>query len=632
MTQTVQRHEFQAETRELLHLMIHAIYSNKDIFLRELISNSSDAIDKLRFEALTNTSLPQDVPGEIRIEADKEARTLTLHDNGIGMDDTDLVQLIGTVAKSGTKAFIKAAKESNGQLAPELIGQFGVGFYATFMVAEKVEIISRKAGQTQAFKWTSEGDGAYTIEPATRANHGTSIILQLKATDEEDGLQDYTSQWVLRQIVKQYSDFVAYPIIMAVEKQATDKEEAPEIIDETLNSMKAIWTRPENEVSAEEYTEFYKHVSNDWSEPLETIRFKMEGTFEAQALLYLPAKAPMDLFYRDAKKGVRLYAKRVFIMEDCQVLLPTYLRFVKGVVDSEDLSLNISREILQQDRHIQAIKKRLVKKVLSTLDALKTDAPERYLTFWTEFGAVLKEGLFEDYENRESLLKLVFFNTTAQQNSTFADYVSRMKAEQKEIYYLTGDNNALIQQSPHLEAFKAKEIEVLLLTDPVDEMWLQNVFEVEGYRLKSVIKGEVDLSSEAEKTEAKETRQEQEKTYTPLIEALNKHLAEYIQEVRVSNRLTDSPVCLVAGENDLSPHMEQMLKSMNQAVPSSKRILEINPTHPLIIKLNTNPQEETTMKDYAALLYGQALMAEGSMLPDSVGYSQLVSKLLTQIL
>ncbi len=649
MSKTIERHEFQAETKELLDLMIHSIYSNKDIFLRELISNSSDAIDKLKFESLTNKEITQteDSPC-ILLEVNKNNHTLTVQDNGIGMSREEVVHLIGTIAKSGTREFINVLKENKSQdslLPPELIGQFGVGFYSTFMVADKVTLVTKRVGEPTATQWESSGDGTYTIEDTDRPSHGTTITLHLKQADSEDGLHDYTDEWVIQNIVKKYSDFVAYPIQMDIEHQEVERDAEGKPIEggqtktiverQTLNSMKAIWTRPESEVSDEEYNEFYKHISHDWNDPLRNIRMKMEGTFEAQALLFIPAKAPMDLFYRDAHRGIQLYVKRVFIMDDCKELMPDYLRFIKGVVDSEDLSLNISREILQQNRQITAIRKRLVKKVLSSLEDMRKTQKEEYLAFWNEFGRVMKEGLYEDYENRQTLTEISFFQSThdATALTTLREYVDRMKPGQDTIYYMTGESRAKIENSPHLEAFKEKGYEVLILTDPVDELWVQSVMEFDEKSLQSVGKGTVELGTEEEKKEAEKALQEKEQTYHSLLEFLKSKLENDVKEVRLSNRLTNSPSCLVSNPSDMTPQMEQLLKAMNQEVPHTKRILEINPNHPIMEKLQTLFQankDDARLNDYASLLYGQALLSEGSPLPNPAAFSKLVTELMMQ--
>jgi molecular chaperone HtpG len=613
-------------------------------------------MDKLKFESLTSDAIKQAMPESpefhILIERDAAARTLSIHDNGIGMNRDDVVKLIGTIAKSGTREFMETLKNLNEQqslVPPELIGQFGVGFYSTFMVADKVTLVTRKAGENETLRWESTGDGTYTLEALTgdaqRNLPGTTITLHLKPSDEEDGMKDYTEEWTIRHIVKKYSDFVAYPIQMDVQRQETEKDEDGKPKEggktltvterQTLNSMKAIWTRPQDEVSEEEYTEFYKHIAHDWNPPMKTIRMKMEGNFEAQSLLFIPGKAPMDLFYREAKRGIQLYVKRVFIMDECKDLMPDYLRFVKGMVDSEDLSLNISREILQQNRQIQAIRKRLIKKVLSTLEEMKENENEQFLTFWGEFGRALKEGLYEDQDNREQLLKLCLFQSThdAQTLTGLTSYVERMKDGQDAIYYMTGETRQAVENSPHLEAFKDKNIEVLILTDPVDEIWIQSVFDFDGKPLKSVGKGDVELGTEDERKQQEEARKEKEKTYESLLECLKDKLSDNVKEVRLSNRLKQSASCLVGGEGDLSPQLEQMLKAMNQPVPTSKRILELNPEHPVLQKLqqvySTN-KEAPELGQYAQLLYGQAVLAEGGQLADPAQFSRLVAELMVK--
>jgi molecular chaperone HtpG len=646
-TPQVERHTFQAETKELLDLMIHSIYSNKDIFLRELISNSSDAIDKLQFESLTNSSLPKVEDPQILLIADPAQHTLAVEDNGIGMSHDELVGVIGTIAKSGTREFMSVLQQKqkdHSMVPPELIGQFGVGFYSTFMVADQVTIETRKAGEEQGWRWQSAGDGAYTIEPIERPQHGTRITLHLKKEDTEDGLHDYTGEWKIKEIVKKYSDFVAYPIRMDVPHTEYERDAEGKPVEgsakttierETLNSMKAIWTRPESEVSDEEYKEFYKHISHDWNDPMSWFRMKMEGTFEAQALLFIPEKAPFDLYHRESKRGVQLYVKRVFIMDDCKELMPDYLRFIKGVVDSEDLSLNISREILQQNRQISAIRKRLVKKVLSTLEDMQKNKREQYLTFWTEFGRTLKEGLYEDYENRDTLLGLGLFASTHSETEpvTLKDYVDRMKPGQNKIYFMTGEDRKTIENSPHMEAFREKGYEVLLFTDPVDEVWTQSIYKFGDYDFQSIGKGVAELGSEEERQQEKAELEQKEKEYHSLLGAIQARLGDFVKEVRLSNRLTSSPSCLVGNPSDLSPQMEQLMKAMNQPVPQSKRILELNPKHPLMEKLQEKfvaSQSDPAINDISYLLYGQALLAEGSPLPDPAKFSKLLSELMVK--
>src|SRR6201987_1350607 len=602
MTAGVEELEFQAEARQLLDLMVHSVYSDKDSFLRELISNASDALDKLRIEAFRNKDLDPDntVTSDlhIEIEADQDARTLTIRDNGIGMTRAEVVDLIGTLAKSGTAELRQQLREAqtakNTAVSEELIGQFGIGFYSTFMVADKVELLTRKAGESEATKWESSGDGTYTIETVDGekgAPQGTSVTLHLKPEDKEDALHDYTSEWKIRTLVKKYSDFIAWPIRMEVEKRTPASEDGGEetvtIETETLNSMKALWARPKDEVSDEEYKEFYKHIAHAWDDPLEVIAMKAEGPFEYQALLFIPSHAPFDLFNRDAKTGVQLYVKRVFIMGDCDQLMPEYLRFIKGVVDAQDMSLNVSREILQQDRQVKAIRRRLTKKVLSAIKDLQSERPEDYRTFWGQFGKVLKEGLMRDFDNQETLLQISSFASTHsdEELTTLADYVERMKDGQQQIFYATGPSRPEIPNSPHLEAFKAKGYEVLLLTDAVDEIWLGSVTEVEGKPLQSVAKGEVDLDTEEEKTAHEAERKEQEKDFADLLGFLKETLSEHVKEVRLSTRLTESPACLITDALGITPTLARMYRASGQDVPVEKRTWELNQAQPMVTGL-----------------------------------------------
>jgi molecular chaperone HtpG len=629
--------EFEAEARQLLQLMVHSIYSNKDIFLRELISNASDALDKLRLESFRNKDLQVDTSDlHIDIEVDKEQRTLTVRDNGIGMSRDDVVHLIGTIAKSGTVEFLHKMKESKDAAASQdLIGQFGVGFYSSFMVADKVMLLTRRAGESQTTRWESSGEGTYTIEPVDDAPQGTAVTLHLKPVDKEDNLFDYTDSWKIKEIVKRYSDFIAWPIKMEVERTDTDGKVAREI--ETLNSMKALWARSKNEVEEDEYKEFYKHISHDWNDPLEIISMKAEGTFEYQALLFLPSGAPLDLFMRDRKRGVQLYVKRVFIMDDCEALMPEYLRFVKGVVDAQDLSLNVSREILQQDRQIQIMRRRLVKKVLSTVQGMMTDNVDRYKTFWKEFGRVVKEGLLNDFENRDAILEIASFASTyhAEQLTTLRQYVERMKEGQQHIYYMTGESRPIIESSPHMEAFRAKGFEVLLLTDPVDEMWVESVREFDGKRLQSIAKGQVDLDTEEEKKTAERERDQQKKDFAALLSWMTTTLKEDVKEVRLSSRLTTSPACIVGDAHDVTPTLEKMYRAMGQDVPHIKRILELNPTHPLVSALRRaydERKDDAGMVETAELLYGMALLAEGGELSDPSRFIRLLADRLARTL
>ncbi|HBF84483.1 MAG TPA: molecular chaperone HtpG [Streptomyces sp.] len=632
--------EFQVEARQLLQMMIHSIYSNKDVFLRELISNSSDALDKLRLETLRDDTLQADTSDlHISIEADKEKRTLTVRDNGIGMSHDEVVQLIGTIANSGTAKFLRELKEAKDAAASEeLIGQFGVGFYASFMVADEVTLVTRRAGEGQGTRWNSDGEGTYTVESVDDAPQGTSVTLRLKPEDTEDQLFDYTSPWKLREIVKRYSDFITWPIRMAA---AAPGEDDAEPAAETVNSMKALWARSKDSVTAEEYSELYKHISHDWTDPLETIRMQAEGTFEYQALLFLPSHAPQDLFMQGHKRGVQLYVKRVFIMDDCEALMPTYLRFVKGVVDAQDLSLNVSREILQQDRQIEMMRRRLVKKVLSTVKEMMSASPENYRTFWKEFGRVLKEGLLQDFENRDALLEVSSFASTQDEEglTTLRSYVDRMKEGQDQIYFMTGESRAAMESSPHMEAFRAKGLEVLLLTDPVDEVWVQSVPEFDGKQLQSIAKGEVDLDSDEEKEKAEAEREQRQQEYAGLLAWMTEQLGDSLKEVRLSSRLTVSPACIVSDTHDVTPALENMYRAMGEEVPHIKRILELNPSHALISSLRkahaalgSEPDAGTELAETAELVHGLALLSDGGELSDPARFSRLMADRLERTL
>jgi len=629
----VETREFQAEARQVLDLMVHAIYSNRDIFLRELISNASDALDRLRFEAIAKPELvPPDTELKIVLVVDKQARTLAVSDNGIGMTRDEVINLIGTIAKSGTKDFVRQIQEARNAAAPELIGQFGVGFYSAFMVADKVTLITRRAGEPAATKWESAGESTYTIGEAERPEQGTTVIVHLRPPDEDNALADYTQTWKIKEIVKKYSDFVAYPIRMDVEH--TDDKGKTSVETETLNSMKAIWLR-EDGVSDEEYHEFYKHISHDWNEPLEIIRARMEGVLLYRLLLFIPSRAPFDLFFRDARHGVQLYVKRVFIMDDCEALLPPYLRFVRGVVDSEDLSLNISRELLQQDRQIERMRKGITGKVLESLRDMRERNPEKYRAFWKEFGRVLKEGLFHAPEKRGELLDLCLFASTHSESdpTTLKEYVARMKEGQEAIYYMTGESRKAIENSPHLEAFRAKGYEVLILDEPVDEVWTTAVFEYEGKRLQNAGKGDIELGSDDERKQEESSRKEKIERHASLLECLKTKLDEYVKEVRLSSRLTESPACLVGEPGDLSPQLEQLLRAANQPVPTVKRILEVNADHAILRALQSiydAHREDPRIGDYARLLYGVATLAEGGQVPDPAEFSKCMARVMVE--
>ncbi|MFE7075113.1 molecular chaperone HtpG [Streptomyces sp. NPDC057620] len=637
MDSSVETLEFQAETRQLLRLVIHSIYSNKDIFLRELISNASDALDKLRLESLTDSSLTEVGTADLHIslEADKDARTLTVRDNGIGMSRDDLVDLIGTIAKSGTAGLMEKIKQSkDAATAESLIGQFGVGFYSAFMVADKVTLLTRRAGADSGTRWESDGEGAYTIQSVDDLPVGTSVTVHLKSADSEDDLADYLSESKIRQIVKRYSDFIRWPIRMATEPTDTDGSDAPAV--DTLNSMKALWARPRAEVTQDEYNEFYKQLSQDWLDPAETIHMRAEGTFEYEALLFLPSQAPFDLFSQETKRGVQLYVKRVFIMDDCEALMPNYLRFVKGVVDAHDLSLNISREILQQDRQISGVRRRLVKKVLGAIKTMQANDGERYTKLWAQFGRVLKEGLIEDADNTEALLEVVSAASTndPEKTTTLREYVERMKDGQEAIYYLTGETRATVENSPHMEALAAKGFEVLILTDPVDEVWADRVPAFDGHPLQSIAKGQVDLDEPAEGDRSAEQAQ-REQDYAALLPWLTTTLSEHVKDVRLSSRLTTSAACIVGDAHDMTPTLEKMYRAMGQQLPPVKRTLELNPAHPLITALRTAHETnaaDPALAEIAEVIYGSALLAEGGDLPDPARFTRLLNDRLTHAL
>ena len=621
MSEAPERHEFQTEVRQLLDLMIHSLYSHKDVFLRELISNASDALDKRRFEALTRPEVGAAEELAIHLEVDATARTLTVRDNGIGMSREEVVQNIGTIARSGTAEFLATLRARPGEaVPPELIGRFGVGFYSSFMVADRITLVTRRAGEAAAARWESGGQG-YTLVEAERETPGTSVTLHLKLADAEDGLADLTAASVLREIVKKYSDFVAYPIRLGTE---------------TLNSMKAIWTRPKDEVTDEEYREFYKHIARDWNDPLEHLTIHVEGTLEARALLYIPSKAPFDLWHEGARGGVQLYVRRVFIMDDCRELLPPWLRFVRGVVASDDLSLNVSREILQQNRQIRAIRRHLVRRLLGALADMKADRPEKYRTCWGEFGPVLKEGLLGLDDSQERILELVLAPSThgTAEPVSLGDYAARMKEGQPAIYYMTGPSLAAVERAPHLEAFRAKGYEVLFFTDPVDELWLRRPREFQGKALVFAAKGDVVLASEEEQKQVEEARREQEEGFKDLLLVLRAKLQDQVKDVRLSSRLTSSPACLVGEAGDVSPRMAELLRRVGQEVPAPKRVLELNPTHPLLPKLRAiveRDRSDPALQECAELLHGQAILAEGGQLPDPAAFSQRIVDLLLRV-
>lgn len=629
---TLERREFKTEIKQLLDLMIHSLYSHKEVFLRELVSNASDAIDRARYESLTNPDIAEkDGAWEIRITPDKNAGTLTVSDNGIGMSKEEIIEALGTIAHSGTKDFLAALQTKEVKDNPELIGQFGVGFYSSFMVADKITVISRKAGDDpkKGVKWESTGDGSFTVEDIEKKKKGTDIILHLK--DEE---KKYLQEWEIRSVIKKYSDFIEHPIVMEIEREKQsdiDKSQRVKIReDETLNSRKAIWLKDKSEISEDEYNEFYKHISHDFSKPSKVIHYKAEGTSEFTALLYAPSKAPFNILYRDYKIGPTLYVKRVQIMDHCEELIPPYLRFIKGVVDSSDLPLNVSREILQNNRQVDIIKANITKKVLDTLQAMKTEQKDVYTQFFKEFGRVLKEGIHYDFERGETIADLLLFSTTKTDEGTFRtleEYVADMKEDQKDIYYVTATSMTEALKSPYMEAFSKKDYEVIVLFDDIDD-FLFSGFMYKGKKFQSISKGSIDLEKpdEAKKEKVK-------KEYGKLMDLIKDLLKDHIKDVRLSGRLTDSACCLVADEGDPDPHMEKLLKAMGQEVTATKRILEINPDHPLLAAMNKIFEKnsgEAVLKDCIHLLYDQALLLEGSKPQDPSAFTQAVTRLMVE--
>jgi molecular chaperone HtpG len=627
---TTQTFEFQAETKQLMDLMIHSIYSHKEIFLRELISNASDAIDKRKFLGLTDKSVTQEENNFIRIEVDKTARRLTISDTGIGMSRDEVVQNIGTIARSGTKELIEKAKASKD--AFDLIGQFGVGFYSAFMVADKITMITRRANEETATRWVSTGAGTYTIDDDSRATPGTTIILDLKPADKENGLADFCDEFEIESVVKKYSDFIAYPILMKkkVYKTVGEGEDAKteESIEEaTLNSMKPIWTRSKSDVKEEEYNEFYKHISHDWEDPLKVISYRAEGRIEYVALLYLPKRAPFDLYYTSFKGGLQLYVKKVLILERAEELLPRYLRFVRGVIESADLPLNISREILQQDRHITAIRKGLTTKIIATLGEMLEKEREKYAEFYREFGPAIKEGASTDFEHRDKLAGLLLFASSAdkEKTTTLQEYIDRMKADQKEIYYLSGDSRLTLENSPHTESLRAKGYEILYLIDAYDEIVLQNIGEFNGKKFKSASKGELDLADEKQKEKDSEKVKEAEKAMGALLGCLKENLKEQVKDVKFSSVLVSAPSRVIGEDFDMSPYLEKILARNGEKVAPRLKTLEINPDHELVKKLNAryeaNPNDPL-LADYAQLLWGHAVIADGGEIKDVARFNK----------
>jgi molecular chaperone HtpG len=622
---------FQTEAKQLLQLMIHSLYSNQEIFLRELISNASDAADKLRFEALSNASLFEDDSElNIRLEVDKDAKTLTISDNGIGMSRDEVVENLGTIAKSGTAAFMEQLTGDQ-KKDSQLIGQFGVGFYSAFIVADHVEVFTRRAGApaSEGVHWESKGEADFSIEAVDKPGRGTTIVLHLKPDAEE-----YADSFRIRNVIKKYSDHISLPVIMKSEPlPAAEGEEQEEPKDEVINAATALWTRSRSEISDDEYKEFYKLVSHDYQEPLAWSHNRVEGKLEYTSLLYLPSKAPFDLWHREGARGLKLYVQRTFIMDDAEQFLPMYLRFVKGIVDSNDLPLNVSREILQQNASIDSIRGALVKRVLDMLSKMAKNEAEKYASFWTEFGQVLKEGAAEDYGNREKICGLFRFASThtdlRDQNQSLDDYIERMKEGQETIYYVVADNFNTAKNSPHLEALRKKGIEALLLTDKVDEWLMSHLTEYKDKKFQDVSKGELDLGS----LDTEEEKQEQEalaKEHADLVKRVSDALGEQVQEVRVTNRLTESPACLVVNDFDMGLQMRQIMAQAGQPVPETKPIFELNPAHPLVDKLDQEPDEDR-FKDLTGILFDQANLSAGGQLDDPAAYVHRLNKLLLEL-
>ncbi len=618
---------FETEVKQLLHLMIHSLYSNKEIFLRELISNASDACDKLRFEALSDDALYEgDNELNIRVAFDKEARTVTIRDNGIGMSREEVIENLGTIAKSGTRAFLESLTGDQ-QKDANLIGQFGVGFYSSFIVADRVSVTTRRAGLTaeHGVRWESAGEGDYTLENVDCPKRGTEIVLHLREGEEE-----FADGWRLRSIIRKYSDHITLPILMA--KEAAPGQEEAEEGEETVNKASALWARSKSDISDGEYTEFYKHVGHDWEEPLAWSHNKVEGKLEYTSLLYVPKRAPFDLWDREQRHGIKLYVRRVFIMDDAEHLMPNYLRFVRGVIDSNDLPLNVSREILQHNKITDTIRGASVKKVLGLLEGIAKNEPEKYAEFWQQFGKVMKEGPGEDFANREQIAGLLRFastqNDSDEQNVSLADYVGRMKEGQEAIYFITADSFAAAKNSPHLEVFRKKGIEVILMYDRVDEWLTSSLTEFDGKPLKSVAKGELDLG-ELENEEEKKQQEEVAKDFADLVKQVQETLGDKVKEVRITHRLTNSPACLVTSEGEMSANLERILKSVGQDAPEIKPIMELNPEHPLVLKLKSEKGER--FEDLINILFDQALLAEGGQLDDPASFVAKLNKMLLEL-
>ncbi len=622
-------YKFKSEAQQLLDLMVHSVYSSKEVFLRELISNSSDALDKRRFEALTDkaVALPEDAG--IRIWADPEARTLSVEDDGLGMSREEVTQNLGTIARSGTKEFAAAlaAKGEGGEAVADLIGQFGIGFYSVFMVADRAEVLTRRVGDDEATRWSSAGDGKFSVEDDQRPAPGTTVTLHLRPAAPDDGLDDFAAPVTLRTVIKRHSDFVQYSI-----RLRTDGEDGADPTWDIVNSMKAIWSRPESEVTDDEYAEFYRHIAHDWQPPLSRVRFRAEGSFEYDALLFIPQQPPFDMFSREAQFGLQLYVNRVMILERSEDLLPPWLRFVRGVVDSPDLALNVSREMLQKDRRVGAIRKRITKKILDSLaKTLEEDRPA-YQALWASYGRVLKEGIASDLDHGERVQSLSLFDSTAdlQGPTTLAEYVSRMPEDQDVIWFVTGPSREAATKSPHIEAVRERGHEVLLLTDGIDEWLAPHLRQFDGKEIRSVTTGEMDGDEADGEPDAAE--KERTEAHASLLEAMQSHLDADVKEVRLSKRLKDSPVCLVGDAGGLSPHLERMLRQAGQDIPGSKRVLEINPSHPVISGLRSiyeADRGDPRIESWSHLLFGQAVLAEGAPLADPIEFGRRVAELMT---
>jgi molecular chaperone HtpG len=629
---STEKMEFKTEVNQILDLMIHSLYSHKEIFLRELISNASDALDKARYEALINSALTG-TKGDwkIKITADKGAGTLIISDNGIGMDKDEAIEALGTIAHSGTKEFLQSLRNKDMQDNPELIGQFGVGFYSAFMVADKIAVLSKKADSnvTSGIKWESTADGSFTIEDIEKKDSGTEVILYIKEEEKK-----YLDEWQIRSIIKKYSDYIEYPVVMEVEREKDSTIEKGTKVkvreEETVNSGKAIWLKDKSEITDTEYNEFYHHISHDVADPSNIIHYKAEGTSEFISLLYIPSKAPLDIFYKDFKIGPSLYVKRVQIMDHCEQLIPQYLRFVKGLVDSSDLPLNVSRELLQNDRQTEVIKNNITKKILESLAEMKMKEHEKYRTFFNEFGKILKEGLHYDYSRREMIADLLLFHSTKVERGIFRtlhDYISSMKPDQKEIYYITGNLLDDLLKSPYLEMFIEKDYEVLILLDEIDDLIFSN-FEYKGKKFKSIIKGEISIDKEKQESAGKSKEK-----FENLLIFIRDALKDEVKDVRISGRLRNSPCCLVGDEGDLDPRMEKLLKSMGQDIPERKKILEINPSHPIfdtMLRIFEKDKGEGILKEYTALIFDQALLLGGSKPKDPVLFIKYLSNLMLE--